>query len=189
MLYLVVMQEMQIQNLMDRFDTSGDGNMDINDFLSFLDDECSNQDGSEKFNRTYHCKSTNTIAAPKDSMKKDDKTSYLKLPVSPGASSLHQKNLRPKSAPARRKVFGHFDDYNPMQLTGKQKSDHLGGCLYDDRVEKTSWEEKLNDPHHLMSAEYSPTFRQADLNFGKIRAGIRAQKNLQKKLGEDYYIQ
>ena len=71
---------------------------------------------------------------------------------------------------------------NNYSTKGFKEGDHLGGCWYYDRVKRTSWEEKLNDPHHLMSAEYSPTFRQADLNYGKIQAGIRAQKNLQKKL-------
>ena len=181
----VAMHSAQVQTLMDRFDTSGDGKIDMYEFFVFLNEKDSSNGSTKLIEQKGTAK---TITKSKDSRGERAKMIYLKSPL-PQEKYLSQKVPRTKSAPSRSKVFGHFDDRSSMQSESKQDTSigHGGKYWTDDQIDANPMEDVYIDTDRTSTAV--PISSIAELDVSRIQANIRAQKDLQRKLGNDYYVQ
>ena len=177
--------ESQIQILMDRLDTSGDGCIKIHDFFAFMNNQNLRFNSFETLHFMDDNKSTKSNSSKLYERRKHDKMSYLKIPL-PSENYLQRRKPSPKSEPRQKKVFGHSKNIKSVQFGTKEICiDDLCGMFEVDNKPV----EEFFDENHSLNTEYVSTSANTKLDFRRIQAHIRAQKDLQGKVGKDYFIQ
>ena len=178
----ITLHQLQIKTLMDRFDANGDGNINLHEFIAFVHERDQTEESFVK------------IGKQPEIMFKPTIHSYTAPPFVPPEKYLPRKKQRPKTAPVRKKIFGHYGDthilkadstlplpeYQDLYFSGRENSKQ------DQGIKETKHPRSKDAPNNNTGKNWTSTTHDvpADGNFITVSWPMATEPETQRSISD-----